>query len=123
MKVPTHVELQKIMNAHRGDRQRLTIKRNAAPAMYLMYLLFMKKLAREADLLAFSQRRQVIRERDIKKAAKKVLNDFSLTEKIRKRNLQHMTSEGEDVEAGDSDASVKDEATILDEELSDIDED
>lgn len=89
MKIPSKAALQKIMKGH--TKKDCRIHRNASSLLFLRYLAFLKKLAKEADNIAYRHRLVVITQDDVSLAEEKVGN-ISEGEKIRRRRRKQKSS-------------------------------
>ncbi|XP_042210450.1 trigger factor-like [Homarus americanus] len=90
MKLPSKKLLERIVQRHTGRRRR--ISKEASSLIFLHHVIFMKKLAKACDNVAFRQRKMQITEEDVEMVSPRLLTTFCEGEKIRLRAQKSASS-------------------------------
>ncbi|XP_071538980.1 uncharacterized protein [Panulirus ornatus] len=80
MRVPSKKMMERILECHTGKKIR--VSNEAAKLMFLHYLIFLRKLAKECDNFSFRQRKMQISGDAVSFCSPKLLSAFCETEKI-----------------------------------------
>lgn len=86
MRIPSKAAVEKIVARHNKKNLKLRVSKTAAAQMYLLYLVYMKKLAKACDDMALRQNKRVISEDIVTESMPKLLKSLSMI-KTMKDNL------------------------------------
>lgn len=113
MKIPSKKYIENICERHCG--RKVKVKRTASSVLFLRYMIFLKKLANEADNSAFRQRRRLVKVGDVIQA-ERIVGNVSEMEKI--RTQVRSKQRGHDVDRSSSTGSVN---TRIESDADDLD--